>query len=235
MRKSFVTFTDPMISRNHNGFTLLEVLMAVTIFGLISVVIVGALTAVSLSWRKGTQLSDQLSHADFVVEQVVMGLRSAYYPNGGVAPAYGFNMEDEGMGEGASDSMSWVKIGGSLVGADCPFAGTPHRVQFYCDTSRKAGGAMVRAWRLQDQIENFDPEQDVIPTPLSNRIKGFNVRCFEKYMDSGEIEWLDEWKETNRLPRKVEITLYLEPSTEGGEPVEIKRIVDIPVAPLSWQ
>jgi prepilin-type N-terminal cleavage/methylation domain-containing protein len=224
-----------MISRNNTGFTLLEVLMAVAIFGLITMVIAGALAAVSISWRKGTQLSDQLGHADYVIEQLVMGLRSAYYPDVPNPTGYGFTMDDNGIGEGASDSMSWVKIGGAMVGADCPFSGSPHRIQFFCDPAKKTGGAMIRAWRLQDQTEDFDPEQDVIPTPLSDRIRGFNVRCFDKYEDSGEIEWLDEWKETNRLPRKVEITLYLEPATEGDDPVEIKRIVEIPVAPLSWR
>lgn len=225
-----------MISKSNNtGFTLLEVLMAVAIFGLVTAVVAGALSSVSLAWRKGTRLSDQLSHADFVMEQLVMGLRSAYYPNAGVTPAYGFTMDDQGSGDGSSDSMSWVKIGGSLVGADCPFAGSPHRIQFLCEPGKKEGGAMIRAWRLQDQTEEFDPELDVKPVPLSNRIRGFNVRCFEKYLETGEIEWLDEWKETNRLPRKVEITLYLEPPTEGEDPMEIMRIVDLPVAPLSWR
>ena len=49
------------------------------------------------------------------------------------------------------------------------------------------------------------------------------------------IEWLDNWEMTNRLPAFVELTLYLEPLEEGGQPVEIKRVVDIPVAHLGWR
>ena len=37
------------------------------------------------------------------------------------------------------------------------------------------------------------------------------------------------------LPTFVELTLYLEPLDEGGQPIEIRRVVDIPVAHLGWR
>jgi hypothetical protein len=51
-----------------------------------------------------------------------------------------------------------------------------------------------------------------------------------------ELQWLDTWEGdlTNRLPRAVELTLLLPPPQAGGEPVAIRRIVELPLAELSW-
>ena len=40
---------------------------------------------------------------------------------------------------------------------------------------------------------------------------------------------MDEWEFTNSLPRLVEITVYLDPLEEFGDPVELKRVVEIPL------
>ena len=37
------------------------------------------------------------------------------------------------------------------------------------------------------------------------------------------------------MPVFAEITLYLRPLQEGEDPVEIRRVVEIPIAPLSWK
>jgi len=91
----------------------------------------------------------------------------------------------------------------------------------------------VRAWRLHGQADTFDPAQ-LPPVFLSSRVLGFNCRtAYEKKDD--EIDWLDDWEETNRLPTVVELTLYLEPLDKDEPPVEVKRVLGIPVAPLSWR
>jgi hypothetical protein len=49
-----------------------------------------------------------------------------------------------------------------------------------------------------------------------------------------EIEWIDEWEDTNRLPYSVEVTLWMDPVEEDDDPIELKRVVQVPLAPLSW-
>ena len=61
------------------------------------------------------------------------------------------------------------------------------------------------------------------------------VEKWDKLRTAQEIEWLDEWEYTNKLPTVVELTLYLQPMKEGDEPVEVKRIIGIPVAELGWR
>lgn len=173
-----------------------------------------------------------------------MGLRSAFYPDNGktVSPAYGFQMDDVGGETEPRDVLRWVKIGSALVGADAPYAGTPHRVEASVRAADEQGdpdevGLAVRSWRLDLQPEDFKPEE-VKPVFLSSRILGLNCRMLDPQMDAAdeELQWLDTWEGdlTNRLPRAVELTLLLPPPQAGGEPVAIRRIVELPLAELSW-
>ena len=192
-------------------------------------------STVITAWQKGTRLMEDLHHGDFVVEQLVMGLRSAYFPDvKGGNYRYGFQMEDGVDGSYGGDRISWVKLGRALVGDDWPFADTPHRVVFRVtedDEGRPA--ASVRAWRLHGQPEEFDPDS-LEPIILSRKVVGFDCRCAHRLVD-GEIEWLDEWSQSNRVPTIVEVTLYLEAVEEGGEPQALRRAMGLPAAAMSWQ
>ena len=225
---------------NRKGFTLLEMLLAVAILVVVSTVTYLTFSTVAMAWKKGMKLTDGIHHADYVLDQLCMGLRSAYYPDATSGEQYGFWLEDNGDGEYAADRISWVKLGYSLVGRNCRFAGTPHRVEFTLgeeDSGRTA--ASVRAWRILGQVEDFDPDEDIEAEFMATGMTGFNCRPMDPESDleeqEQEVEWLDEWEDTNRIPTAVELTLYMEPLAEGEPPVEISRLVMIPVAGLSWQ
>ncbi len=227
--------------RSHvRGFTLIEILVAVTILSVVMTVTFLTFTTATAAWRRGVALADDLHHGDFVVEQLVMALRSAYYPDvSGGGEEYGFTIEDNGDDEFSSDRISWVKLGGALVGSHCPFAGSPHRVVFFVDDDDDGeSSAAVKFWRVQGQPEEFEPDDDVEPVWIARKITGFNCRMQDPEEDvdedTGEIAWIDEWEDTNCIPTAVELTLWMEPLDEGEPAVEMKRIVQIPTAHLSW-
>ena len=223
--------------RRTSAFTLLEILLAVTILSLVASVTFMTFSAATSAWQRGTALADNLHHGDYVIQQLVMGLRSAYYPEGakGGAPEYGFWQEDNGEGASARDEICWVKLGGALVGRNSVFAETPHRVRFLvADDEDGDSAAAVVAWRLQGQPEDFDPEE-IEPVFLSKRVVGFNCRTAWEMDEDGEIDWLDEWEETNKIPTIVEVSLYVEPTVEGDDPVEVKRVIGLRVGTLAWE
>jgi len=221
--------------KNSGGFTLLEILLAVTILGVISMVTFMTFSTAVTAWQKGTRMADSLNHGDFVMEQLVMGLRSAYYPeqNG---DEYGFSHKDDGDGPGAHDEISWVKLGGALIGRNSKIAETPHRVDFFITEDEDGdSAAAVKFWRLQGQVEDFDPD-DIEPVIISKEILGFNCRMAYELDDDDEIDWLDEWEGelTNKIPQIVELTLYLEPPREGEDPIEMRRVVGLRLADMAW-
>ena len=233
------------MSRRRSAFTLLEVLLAIAIFGTCAAVVGSVFFTAVGSWRTATSAADAMHHADAVMEQVVAGLRSAYYPESKEPlDKYGFVQENDGDEmPGCRDKISWVKIGTSLVGEDATYAGVPHRTQlFLMDESDgpQGPGLYVRAWRLDGQEDDFDPEQDVEPVLISGAITGLDCKMVdrEKEVEPGEeepFEWLDEWETTNRVPESVMLSLAIAPP-EGrrDEPLVLTRRIEIPLAGLSW-
>jgi len=220
------------------GFTLLELVMAIMILSIMMLLSFFCFDAVVQSWQAGIEMSDTMGQADHVMEQLASGLRSAYYPDTGAQmEEYGFQFNDGGEGPEARDAISWVKIGRSLVGEDCGFAESPHRVDVWVEDGAKdeVSGLAVRAWRVDLQLDEFEPEEDAAMIGLSPRVVGLNCRMLDKDqpMKDDEPNWQDAWDFSNSIPKAVEITLYMQPAQERDEPVEVKRIVEIPLFDLS--
>jgi prepilin-type N-terminal cleavage/methylation domain-containing protein len=227
------------VTKRH-GFTLVEMLVAVAILLLVTGVVYGVFSAVTKAWQRGQALTDDLHHGDFVMEQLVMGLRSAHYR--GLQD--GFILEDHGDSAYSADVISWVKTGPALVGRQTEAAKSLHRVRFTVEEYPDGGrAAAVTFWGdAYLHPEDFDPS-DLEPEFLSRRIVGFHCRVATNNPTSGELPWQDTWEDdlganlnlTNRLPHFVELTLYLDPLKDGEPPVEMKRCVELPVAASSWE
>ncbi len=227
------------------GFTLVEMVLSLSILGIITLLSFVSFDAALNAWKVGSEFSERISHADLVMDQLVMGLRSAYYPDTrNPVGEYGFQLVDNGNDEEARDVMTWTKIGTSLVGEEAPYAGTPHRIEVGVYEGKELGvkGMGYRAWRQDFNVEEFDPA-DVEPVFLSEEVIGLNCRMLDPNMSSdpdAELEWVDVWEGdySNRLPRVVEVTLFLEnPEKDrkrSAKPIEIKRLVPVPVAYISW-
>jgi type II secretory pathway pseudopilin PulG len=225
--------------------TLIELILAVGLMALVTTIAFLSYQAAVRAWRTGTELSNNIHQGDYIMEQLVMGLRSAYKPpQVGTKPGYGFMLDDDGDSASARDTIRWSKLGTSLIGADSPYAGMPHVVEVSVQDLTDARGKQhtglaVRSWRLDLQQADFEAEK--VPTVmLSTRVLGFNCRTLDLAKQNSRIEnekpelkWDDEWVNSNSLPAAVEITLYLPPTEEGKDPLEMKRIVRIPMSDQS--
>lgn len=218
------------------GFTLVEILLALTLLGMLTIMLFSSFYSVIRAWEAGRAAIDSEGHADYLMEQLAAALRSAYTP--GVGEKYGLVFTDDGEEADARDTIEWTKTGPALVGEDAEFAQVPHRVRVTVTEKdgEHPGGFTVRAWRQDLQLDEFNPEEDTAELCLSPKVVGFNCRMLdpdqEKTVDD-EINWVDEWTKTNTLPTAIEITLWMEPAEKGEDPIEAKRIVEIPMGPLS--
>lgn len=222
--------------RGRSGFTLVEILIALSLLGLLTVMLFTSFYSVTRAWETGRSVIDASGHSDYLMEQLTAALRSAYTPGSG--EKYGLIFEDDGEDERAHDVIEWSKVGPALVGEDAEFAYVPHRirVQITDPDGDFPGGFTVRAWRQDLQLDEFDPEVDTTELCLSPKVIGFNCRMLDPDQErtaDDEINWVDEWTKTNMLPTALELTLWMEPPEEDADPIESRRIVEIPMGVLS--
>lgn len=222
---------------SRRGFTLLELLIALSILGLISVMLATSFYSVNRSWTVSREVMDSGGHSDYLMEQLTSALRSAYTP--GTGEKHGFLFVDGGEDENARDIIEWSKIGPALVGEEARYAEVPHRIRVYvseADGPEHPGGFTVKAWRQDLQTEDFDPDEDAAELCLSPRVIAFDCRMLDPDTPrtaDDEINWTDEWSKTNTIPDAVEITLWMRAPEKGAAPVARRRIVELPMGPLS--
>ena len=224
------------------GFTMIELMMAVMILSVMMVITFFTFNTVVRNWQKSMELVDKIQYADYALTQVVSGLRSAYYPTDGKqSEDFGFQLYDNGDKEDAADTIVWTKLGTAIIGNSSTLSETPHRVKLYVEkeTRDSPGGLMVQATPdllTDDQKEDMKDEKIFEPYLLVQGVRGFNCRVADKdkpFNEDGSWNWQDEWNESNSLPRAVELTFYLEPVEERGEPESVLRIVEIPLWDIS--
>lgn len=210
------------LHRSAFGFTMLELLVALAILVAAFSIIWSTFFSTVRAWERGGELLDQLHNGDFVLEQLVLSLRSAAF-FGNLPGAYGFRMEDRG-GRYPRDEISWVTSGTSFLPADSPLANGLYRIHVTIEDNDE-GEAAVAVRAFPHLAESG--EDDVDPWYVSTRVKGLDCRTY----NFEEEYWEDAWEDTNALPSLVEITLFTDPIEEYGDPVILQRLVEIPVAP----
>ena len=238
------------------GFTLVEILLAVVLLGVITVVTMMTFNAVTHGWQASTDYLDKMQRTDFALNQVVSGLRSLYYPhNGEQSYDYGFYLTNNGEGDDprSSDIIEWSKRGSAIIGSKSAAADTVHRVQLmvleegnhdYMDPievtglyARHCPDVTLRPKDNPDDIDfSFKNDEMYQPVLIADGIAGFNCRVLK---DKEKVEaehdeslFEDEWETSNAVPYKVELTFYLEdPDGKAyrSTAAPIMRIVRLPL------
>ena len=256
-------------SHSKSAFTLIELILAISLLATITVTAYVCLSTATRAWRVGVEAADAVNHGDYIMEQILMGLRSAYYPPEAekvddAIGQYGMQLVNDGDEEDAQDSLTWVKVGSALVGADSEVANTPHKIILSIvrkgeseNEDLDAGGLVLKSWRMSALPEDFDPDDEnfVKPLLLMPGVVGLNFRVFnpKDNLEEGKLprvpdeessfelddeeKWIDDdWTGdyTNRLPYAVETTLYLEPPDDRSDPIKVQRVTTLPTAFLSW-
>jgi len=206
------------------GFTLLELLIALSIMTAAMAVVIATFVVTIRAWRRGSDMLDELHHGDFVMEQLVSSLRStAFFYN--KPEQYGFWLEDKDNGDYPADQISFVTSGTAFVPKDSHLANGLHRLEITIEENEDGEtGVAVRAFPHMVSVEDWEGDAWFV----SSQVKGLDCRTF----DLQEEEWDDDWEDTNAIPSLVEITLYMDPIEEGRDPITMSRVIEIPLAPV---
>ena len=240
------------------GFTMLEVLLAVLIVGILTTYSFMTFNTVNRIWDSSTDYLDKQQRADYALNQVMSGLRSMCYPRDGKQDEnYGFILTNNGDGEepDESDVIEWSKMGSAIVGKSA-LADTVHRVQLMVleegnndwQEEIKVTGLYARVSPNADRVpEDEDSAQDggltfandklYQPFLIVDGVKGLNCRVLKTAdkSEDGETDrraFEDEFDSSNAVPYKIELTLRLadpESRSYRTDTAPMMRIIRIPI------
>ena len=188
------------------GFTMIEMLLATMLVGVLTTLSILTFQAVTHSWQASTDYMDKLQRTDYALNQVISGLRSMYYPHDGKQDdRYGFVLTDNGDGDRPrnSDVIEWSKTGPAIVGTKNAIADTVHRVQVmvleegnndYEEPIQKTGlyarlcgdAALIPKDDNDDTDYSFANEEMYQPVLIADGVVGMNCRVIKKLEDAEE-------------------------------------------------
>jgi general secretion pathway protein J len=201
-----------MIHRRGNGFTLVEVLLALSIGAALLIVVFGGVRAGLAAWGRGEARAMALEHDRSLDQMLRRAVAGAFSYRGGRIQAGASGV----LFEGRPDSMTLVTASPPIP-ASLPIAFTAVHI------SRDERGLAVRQLALPS-AEPVERAAAVLTDPavLSLRLR---------YLGEEADAWIDRWEtgKEDGLPRAVEIRLT---TAIGGRVVEQPPVV-VPIRALT--
>ncbi len=213
--------TSKQKRRSKIAFTLVEILIAIGIVGLVLTAIYSTWTAILRATKVGHDAAAAVQRARITIrvledslgscESFVQGQR--YYSF--VAE----NGNDATLSFVARLAKSFPR-GGKFGDLDV------RRITF----SVESGDLVVRQ---NPVLMDMDDEEKGHPLVLSKNVKKFAM----EFWDSRLNDWVDEWKMTNQIPKAVKIDIQLAQNEHGQGYQEILRIISLPsvMVQAAWQ
>ena len=208
------------------GFTLLELIVAIVILVIAMSIAFEAFTGTTRGWKRGTEVADDIKHGDFAMTQLVSALNSMlYFYN--PRKTYAFKLEKDTAATGLpGDIVSFVTVSGAFMPADSPYFKGPHRIRLFVDEDEYGEPALfaLAMPSIADE-EEFEEEFDAEPRLVSREVSGLEVMIWDEENET----WTDEWEQDNAVPERIEVRLYISSKDPNEEPIVFTRLIEIPV------
>ncbi len=203
------------------GFTLVEVMLAVTILGLLVAGVYATWSAALSGWKRGTSVAESFQRQRVVMETLEDLARSAMFYTS--KPELYEVRSDEEYGLG--DSVSFVTASDVLL---------PPREQGVLGLRRVTLGIRRNLHRQETYlgIANSAAIEDELLAPdptwheVSTDVVGFQVR----YRHPTDGAWHDRWDEEELVPLALEFTIAFRAEDPSAPPLVVTRAVEMPAA-----
>lgn len=179
--------------KSQGGFTLIEILIAIALLGLIASMVFGSLITTNRVIEVGRDASSREQTVRRVLRVMAEDLFSSRHDS--ALPWVGVNGWQEGQ---PADTLAFLAMNDGSSG---PAARETDfiRVVYTREGDRLLRFAKKNLYGLTD--ESIDRIE------LANHVRSFNLR----YFDAQNRVWLDEWGGLNKLPKAVLIELTIQP------------------------
>jgi type II secretion system protein J len=209
-----------MKRRAPSGFTLFEVMIAVTLLGVVLTAVYGIWSAGLRGWRRSGAMVDALQR-----ERIVFGALEDLTQSAVFMRSDKMLYELRGVrGDAGNDSISFVTASDAFLPPAAAGVAGMRRVTLSLayDEYRQPYLGIVNAAAVAEE-----PTEPVVPRVLSTDVTAFSVR----YRHPQTGAWQDEWSERNLLPAGIEYTItFAAGSGAQAVTVQAKRLLELPMA-----
>lgn len=213
------------------GFTLIEIMMAMAIFGLVMAAIYSTWMLIIRGSRVGLEVAKQVQRERVAIHTIEQALNAARSFQGDLQH-YGFyGLNDNG---GVLTFVARLPKSFPRSGRFGDF--DVRRVAFSVEDGTDNQRNLVL--RQAPVLTDFDQDEMDHPLVLAKNVKELAL----EFWDARLNDWVDTWQDnqTNSLPKMVKVTLRMNtPNQRSGtaESEEIMRIVALPsiAVPVAWQ
>jgi general secretion pathway protein J len=203
------------LSRQEQGFTLLEIVVAVTLVAMMAVGLWAVLRISVASWARGTEFIDANQRNRSILDMVQKQMASIY---GVIAPV---DLQTGGViypiFAGGETSVQFVSL------SSLRFQENPGLTMVSYDVVRDRVGAFALAEReerylgLDPARQSFLDRKDVQLTTLFSNLISFKFEYFDPAYGDRPAQWVTNWdaRETRRLPAAISMTMISKDSRGG--------------------
>ena len=185
------------------GFTLIEVMLALAILGMIVAAIYSSWMAIVRGAETGKKAAAEVQRSRIAVQTLAETLKCA---RSFEANRKYYSFEAKNGSDAMLSFVSYIPdssyLSGRIGALNMPGL-TVRRLTFSLEQGDDFGKELVlRQWPVLMEMGADERER---PLVLLKNVKEFEMEFWDDKKDKGE--WVDEWTETNRLPWKVIIRL----------------------------
>lgn len=221
-----------MSTRSHKtgkarlGFTLVEVMLAVTILSLVIIAVYSTWSAALMAWRRGSNATEVFQRQRIVIDTLTELAQSTVYFAASPSLYAVIGASKPGWG----DSVSFVTASDVALPPSEAIAAGMRRVTISMEQDEYGRKylAIVNAPAVSANESNTTSTTTVQLQAhvLSMDVTGFSVR----YLNPGDGAWYDQWEETALIPSAMEFTVAFGREGDRVPPVVVTRAIDLPVA-----
>lgn len=215
---------------SRRGFTMLELLVAVTILAMVCAIVYSSFIAVTDSAEIARQAAADLRFQQYIYSSFSQNMSSIYTDQPCLQPNYALVGEDQGGPFGAADSISFctaLPMPGSMA-----LPGILRKVRYELVPETEGGDGQIDMLTIDTALQaptgrmllqitesplvpHAEDEELSVDDALSAdqaRVRQIPVHSMDiKYYDGYEEEWVDDWDSVadKRMPWAIEIRINL--------------------------